>query len=288
MVIYAYAVHAYVIHEYTDMNTLGINVVHAWLEVIMLEQSSLRSRLKVLIIALWLLALLSFWLYARQQADSPLDMLRRWLSDLSGNPWAMLLLLGMYVLRPLLLIPISLLTLSAGFLFGAVWGFLYAMTAMLLSTAVAYVIGRFLGRKSSSDLPMSKRWLVHLRQRGFESVLIGRFLLLPGDLVSYAAGLLRVHFPGFMLASAIGGLPGLLMAVLAGAAVEDNLQEAQVEINVPYLIASLLLLILSIGAAQYLRRSRLLTRWLGEDDDPDEQEDALSSSQTKATADRNV
>lgn len=29
MVIYAYAVHAYVIHEYTDMNTLGINVVHA-------------------------------------------------------------------------------------------------------------------------------------------------------------------------------------------------------------------------------------------------------------------
>ncbi|MFP3416055.1 hypothetical protein SB773_31940, partial [Bacillus sp. SIMBA_074] len=72
--------------------------------------------------ALWLFALLGLWLYLRTKGGSPAALLGATLDGLRDDPLAPLWLLLVYLVRPLLLLPITLLTIAAGMLFGAVWG----------------------------------------------------------------------------------------------------------------------------------------------------------------------
>ncbi len=169
--------------------------------------------------------------------------------------WGPLIFFIIYLIRPLLLVPITLLTVASGFLFGAVWGFVYALIASLVSTGLSYLLGFYLAGDRSEDIPgMSARWVERLRTRAFESVLLSRFLLLPGDLVNYASGALRISFVGFMLATLIGGIPGLLIGVLAGASLEGEFVTDGVQLNVWYLLASAGLLVSSLALSTFLRR----------------------------------
>ena len=202
---------------------------------------------------LWLAALVGFWLYARAYGETPVTLLRNLLNALRDDPLAPFYLLFVYLVRPLFLLPVGLLTVAVGLLFGAFWGTVYALFAALLTAAVAYWLGRLFG----GDLPKAARagWLGRLKQYPFETVLLCRFLAVPGDLVNYAAGYLKISFAAFVGATAIGGTPGLLVAVLAGASL-TSLSERSTRFSLDwrYLLASAILLLLSLGGSWLLRR----------------------------------
>ncbi len=191
-----------------------------------------------------------FWLYVRQSGQPVTRLLTGWLESLSTSPYSVLLLLAIYLVRPLLLLPITLLTVFAGFLYGAFWGTIYALVAMLASSSLAYLIGRFL---SGDKIRLQTNWIQRLRERSFETVLTSRLIFLPGDLVNYACGFLKISFTSFLLATALGGLPGLLVGVLAGASLE-TFSATGFKLNPWYIVASLLLLALSLGVSRRLRR----------------------------------
>jgi uncharacterized membrane protein YdjX (TVP38/TMEM64 family) len=202
------------------------------------------------VMALWLVLLVAFWVYVQQSGRSINEILTSWLESLATSPYSVLLLLAVYVVRPLLFLPITLLTVFAGFLYGAAWGTVYATLATLVSCAVGYVVGYFL---RGDKLQLQKGWLERLRQRSFETILVSRLTFLPGDVVNYAAGFLKISFVSFLIATAIGGMPGLLVGVLAGASLE-TFSATGFRLNPWYIIASLVMLLASVVLWWWLRK----------------------------------
>src|SRR5690349_25093452 len=64
-----------------------------------------------------------------------------------ASAWGVAAFAAAYVIAPLLLIPGSLLTLGAGFLYGRLWGTLLVSPASVLAAAIAFLLGRTALRK---------------------------------------------------------------------------------------------------------------------------------------------
>ena len=155
--------------------------------------------------------MIGFYGYAYLSPYSINQILSNWLQTLAKHPYSGLLLLIIYLIRPLLLLPISILTVFTGFLYGPILGGLYALVATLISSSLAYVMGRFFNRGEPS---LQNSWVTALRKRSFETVLTSRLIFLPGDLVNYTCGFLNISYIAFILATALGGFPGLLVGIL--------------------------------------------------------------------------
>lgn len=198
----------------------------------------------------WIACVVAFWLYAQAREGGAVALVEDVLAALAGNPWALAGLLGAYLIRPVLVLPMTVLTAFSGFLLGPVFGTAFGLVGVLASASIAYGLARFMG---AGRVPAGRWWRL-LRDRSFEALVTARLMLVPGDAVNYAAGALRIPFRAFFLATAIGGMPGLLIGVLAGASVEGAFTFDGLRLNVGYLIASAVLLVASLSASRLLRR----------------------------------
>lgn len=215
---------------------------------------SVRSWQRLLVLGLWLTLAISFWLYIKTTGQPLSTILENSLSQLSSSAWGPVLLLGIFIVRPLFLLPVTILTVFAGFLFGAFWGSLYALIATLITAGIPYLLGRFFG----TELKTNNKLVRQMRERSFDTILLSRLIFIPGDLVNYAAGFLKISFSAFILATALGGLPSLLVATLAGASIEGVFQFEGLQVNPWLLLASAALLLFSLSLSRLLRkRSKL-------------------------------
>jgi uncharacterized membrane protein YdjX (TVP38/TMEM64 family) len=185
--------------------------------------------------------------------------LRR-LVALMQTPYGPLIYVLAYALRPLTFFSSIVLTLSAGAIFGPVWGIVFTVIAANSSATVAYFMGRALGSgvfDHSQSTGIAQRYAGRMRQSSFETTLIMRFVFLPYDLVSYLAGFLRIGYRAFILATILGSLPGTVSFVLAGASVQvadilDN--QFRPKFNPWSLVISVALFIVSVAFSRYLKR----------------------------------
>ena len=92
-----------------------------------------------------------------------------------------------------------------------------------------------------------------MRRHSFETVLVMRLLFLPFDAVNYLAGVLRLRWPPFLLATALGSLPGTVSFVLLGASLE-RVDEGIGGIDPAALIAGVAIFVVSLVLARLLRR----------------------------------
>lgn len=213
---------------------------------------------KVLALGLWLLVVGAGVLYTSTNDLSVLELLTqsvRWLL----HPWyGPLLYLAIYTFRPLLLFSATVITVLAGALYGPL-GIVWVIVGSNLSATVAYGVGHFLGQ-GILDRPgaesVIQRFAVRLRQNSFETVLVMRFLFLPYDLVNYLAGFLRIGWRPFIVATALGSLPGSVSFVLFGASIElEELFMGRLpSLNAWTLGASLLVFGISLGLSRLFRQ----------------------------------
>jgi uncharacterized membrane protein YdjX (TVP38/TMEM64 family) len=108
-------------------------------------------------------------------------------------------------------VPSFLITFANGLAFGVFWGWMLSLFGHVLAAAVCFGVSRALGRTpvealvGRTGLQSADHWF---ERWGTYAVFAGR--LVPGvafDAVSYAAGLTRMRFGGFMLATTLGILP---------------------------------------------------------------------------------
>ena len=108
-------------------------------------------------------------------------------------------------------VPSFLITFANGLAFGVFWGWMLSLFGHVLAAVVCFGVSRALGRGpvevlvGRTGLESADRWF---ERWGTYAVFAGR--LLPGvafDAISYAAGLTRMRFGGFTLATALGILP---------------------------------------------------------------------------------
>lgn len=145
--------------------------------------------------------------------------------------WGPVCVVGLYVVACLLLIPGSLLTLGAGFLFGVVWGTITVSVGSTLGAMAAFLVGRTLARgwieQRVAGHPKFRAIDGAVGQQGFKIVLLARLSpLFPFNLLNFAFGLTGVSLLQYVVASWIGMLPGTLMYVYLGSAAKSLAQLA--------------------------------------------------------------
>lgn len=148
----------------------------------------------------------------------PLSVLREW-SEHTGA-WFPVVFWLLYVAVTQLPVPRTVLTVSAGILFGPWRGALLAITATTVSAVVSLCIVRGLLRdwiEPRLTHPAVARVNARLEQRGWLAVASLRMIAaVPFSVMNYAAALTRVPVAPFALATLVGSLPGTVITVLFG------------------------------------------------------------------------
>ncbi len=131
---------------------------------------------------------------------------------------------GVYAMGAVLLLPGSLLTLTAGFAYGPIGGTLIAWPAATLAATVAFVVGRFVARGwVQRRIAMEPRFAAVDRaigRDGFKVVLLLRLSpIFPFNLLNYGLGLTSVPLHHYVGASLLGMLPGAALFAYLGSLV---------------------------------------------------------------------
>jgi uncharacterized membrane protein YdjX (TVP38/TMEM64 family) len=131
---------------------------------------------------------------------------------LSYGAWAPFVSVSLMVLQALAApLPAFLITFANGLAFGAFWGGLLSLASATLAAAISFGVSHALGRTvvealvGRESLGSADRWF---ERHGVYAVLIARLIpVVSFDAVSYAAGLTRMGFWKFLLATLVGMAP---------------------------------------------------------------------------------
>jgi len=162
------------------------------------------------------LAMLSGWLLL-----SPATAVARIEGVLLG-PWFPLVLVGLYLVRPLLAWPITLLSALVGFRYGVAIGLPVALVGAVVTSLPPFAAGRRVtdagglwGRLADG----SRRYFDSTG--GLRGVVAARLAPTPAEPVSAAAGAAGVPTAAFVAGTVVGELPWTVAAVVAGASMGD-------------------------------------------------------------------
>jgi phospholipase D1/2 len=136
---------------------------------------------------------------------------------LDDSPVAPLAVLAAYVVAGILVIPVTALIVATGIVFGPLLGGIYALSGALLSAAVTYWIGARIGRDAVRQLagPRLNGITRRLASRGVMAIAIIRLLpIAPFSIVNAVIGASHVRMKDFLLGTAIGLTPGIIMTVI--------------------------------------------------------------------------
>ena len=217
---------------------------------------------RAVVAGVWVAAIVAWQIHQSSNGLSATETAQRFIDTVGGSWWGIFAFVLVYLARPIVLFPASILTIVGGILFGPVLGVIVVVVAANASAMIAYGVGRLLGHApgSSDDVTaaddttsFARRWSDRMRDNSFETVLIMRLLFLPYDLVNYVSGILRLRWLPFLLATALGSLPGTVSFVLLGASI-DRVDEGLGGIDPTILVVSIVIFVVSLVLARLLRR----------------------------------
>lgn len=187
-----------------------------------------------------------------------LDDWREWIDGLG------LLGVGLFliacVVASILLVPVALIKIAAGGLYGGVLGVVIASVGGTLGATACMILSRSVLHDATAQWLRDRPWhrrLTRLVQRRGPFVVAGVRMIpiLPGNLLNYAMGLVRIDVPRYMLWTWIGSLPSTIVVVVG----TDALVRSLIERNVtwaPILVAAgamLLIVALSMWIGRMLQ-----------------------------------
>jgi uncharacterized membrane protein YdjX (TVP38/TMEM64 family) len=167
-----------------------------------------------------------------------------------------------YAVAATLLLPAAPLTIGAGLLFGPVLGTATALVGATIGATGAFLVGRVLGRGAVEQFGGQRVAALdrYLSRRGFVAVLLVRLVpLFPFNLTNVVAGVTGIPIRDYLLATAVGIIPGTVAYAALGGTIEDPTSPAFLAA-----VALFAAVTLAAGAAsRRLRSSRELTEAAG-------------------------
>ncbi|MEL6802696.1 MAG: VTT domain-containing protein, partial [Bacteroidota bacterium] len=213
---------------------------------------------KIIALIFWGSLIYAFNDYRVSQGLSNTDLAFQLVDFFTNTIYGPLIYIVLYAIRPIIFFPATLLTALSGVLFGLWWGILYTIIGENASANFAYWIGRFFGKGLKLEDSFIGNWVEGLRKNAFETILFMRLAFFPFDFTNYAAGIIKVNWRQYFLATLIGIMPGLTIFVSLGASVDlETLKNDGISFSIfdPTLISvSVAILIGSIILARYLKR----------------------------------
>ena len=216
-----------------------------------------RFRWQLMALSIWLLLLLAANGFMQSRGLSVTEFAQELGDLLTGTWYGPVIYIVVYILRPVILLPASILTLMAGAVFGLPLGFLYALLGGTASSLLPYGVARWFsteaGDMTKADSRIS-RFIGLMRDNPFQAVLLMRLLYLPYDVVSLLAGSLGLPLGAFFMATAIGNIGGSLAYVGVGSSLEGDLTTGDISIDPAILAFSFAILLISLAASRYLNQ----------------------------------
>ena len=153
----------------------------------------------------------------------PLDELQHRIEDFGWAAW--LVFIALYAAVAMTPIPVTIMAVSGGLIFGTLEGSLLSVIGVFIGCFAAYRLARFLGTQAVRRMLGSHAEKVeaHLEGAGFEAVCALR--LTPGVPywpVNYGSGAFGVTQRDFVVASLIATVPGQVALVALGAFIADQ------------------------------------------------------------------
>lgn len=200
---------------------------------------------KVITIGAALLAVLAgLWLGSVISPEELRMFLLRW------GSWAPLGYIFLFAALPAFFFPVAVLALAGGLLFGLWRGSLYTFLGAVLNCTLMFFLARHVGRAQVEAMlrkklnPLWQQRLQNLNGSGGFLLLIVLRLIpaVPYNLINYAFGLTAMPFGTYILASAIGIIPGTLAFI--------NIGDKALDVTSPdfWIAIGLLLLLLAVTA----------------------------------------
>ena len=152
----------------------------------------------------------------------PPEQIRELLAGLgTWAPWAYM---AMFAVLPAFFFPVAVLALAGGVAFGLWQGALYTFLGAVANCSLMFWMARYLGRKQVEEL-LQKRLDAQWRHRlsklegreGFVLLIVLRLIpAVPYNLINYAFGLTGMKYSAYILASALGIIPGTFAFINIG------------------------------------------------------------------------
>lgn len=153
------------------------------------------------------------------------------LADLvrSSGAWGVVLFIVIYAVSTVALLPGSILTMLAGFVYGPIYGLVVVVPAALLGATSAFLLGRTVlrdwVRKKMDRSPRTRALDKAIDREAFKLVLLLRLSpLVPFNVLNYALSLSGISVRRFVLATLIGEIPGGWLYVYLGSLVTTAAQ----------------------------------------------------------------
>jgi uncharacterized membrane protein YdjX (TVP38/TMEM64 family) len=137
-----------------------------------------------------------------------------------------------YVVGTLIMLPAWIFPVAAGAAFGFWWGLMAAVVSSVIAALAAFVIGRFILRERIERVArrdeMFKAVAKAVERDPVKVIALLRMSpVLPSGLKSYFLGLTAVETMQYLVASALGMLPGNVLKVWVGSAGRDALSDGE-------------------------------------------------------------
>ncbi len=154
----------------------------------------------------------------------PLRRVLDWLGAL--GPWAPILFLAACVFGSVALVPVWMLLVGAGILFGFWLGLLYAWLGAMLGGCSSFLIGRYLARDWIARKLQRYQKLqavdVAVAEGGWRTAALLMLMpIVPFNLLSYALSLSRLSLRSYLTAACVSLLPGVVLYVVSGWLIGD-------------------------------------------------------------------
>ncbi len=214
--------------------------------------------------AIWIALVVSYLVY-KEANDLTFKQSILNLAGILTSPIGPVVFIIIYILRPILFFPATLISLAGGAIFGPVMGILWTIIGSNSGALLAYFIGRFFGDglldESESD-GIIQKYANRMRDNSFETVLVMRFIYMPYDLVNYLSGILKIDWKAFVLATALGSIPGTIMITAAGASfgsLEQALSGEPPSLNAWLIALSIGMFVVSLALSRYFKNREAKT-----------------------------
>jgi phosphatidylserine/phosphatidylglycerophosphate/cardiolipin synthase-like enzyme/uncharacterized membrane protein YdjX (TVP38/TMEM64 family) len=177
----------------------------------------------------------------------------------AGGAFGPLLALGLFMLLGLLAFPVNVLIVATAAAFGLWPGLLYAAVGAMVSAVVTYLVGRRMGTGLLRKIigPRINRVSRSIAANGILAVTMVRLMpVAPFTLVNLVAGAIRIPMLDYVIGTALGLLPGLLLMTALG----DRLLRIVTEPSLTDILGFIVVLVcwgaLSFGLQGLIKRLR--------------------------------
>ncbi len=181
------------------------------------------------------------------------------MAGFASRPWAPVYVIAAFMLGGLVAFPLILLIVGTAAAFGPVLGFACAAAGSLASAVLTYFLGAWLGRKNLERAlgPRLNRIRARVQRSGVLTVAAVRLVpIAPFTIVNMVAGASGISFLHYIIGTALGLLPGLVMLSAIGSQAMDIIFNPSLG-GVAVLAAGIVAwILLAVGAQALMTRLR--------------------------------